>query len=451
MSAVINRYESTSSGSGSQVPNIVENDEITALAERLMRMPTSEDPALWRVRVWVSSWYFVSEYGIKPSFKEGTEEESFFLLHERLKVRPQWAISVFLPPCARGWICVESTSRANVEELCLNLSTIPHPVEILFVPAEKRVEWIDWHYTASPVKSPSWVRLKRTSDLKDMLDKDRQFDKRLIRYANDLAYVQGRLENGLLLICLVPHLLPPIEKDASVDEKEGAEKKKRRKRVTRLLHPKALAGPKEAMNIGHPLDPKVWWVPKRVYELERIAPGVYELAKPKSKRTLRGGDLYMPPFAYYTMPVAGVHAAGVVPRLAELRLFAEGMAIGGKQLKFPAPDAEFIRWSYENHLAAPVEIGQKVEASLKTGMIRGFVEDIRFEQVVMRVELTEEEVEVEVRHVRRIYDVGDRVKVVNGSNIDREGWVVNTIDDHIDILDHRKNEQVGTVYMKTMC
>ena len=54
MTAVIDRYESTSLGSGSQVTNLVEHEEMIHLAERFMRMPTAEDPGLWKVRVWVS-------------------------------------------------------------------------------------------------------------------------------------------------------------------------------------------------------------------------------------------------------------------------------------------------------------------------------------------------------------------------------------------------------------
>ena len=61
MTAVINRYESTASGVESPaLINVVENEEILALAERLMRMPTAEDPGLWKVRVWVSRLYYVS-------------------------------------------------------------------------------------------------------------------------------------------------------------------------------------------------------------------------------------------------------------------------------------------------------------------------------------------------------------------------------------------------------
>ena len=60
MTTVINRYESTVSGVESQALNVVE-DETAALAKRLMRMPTIEDPGLWKVRVWVSPLYFVSE------------------------------------------------------------------------------------------------------------------------------------------------------------------------------------------------------------------------------------------------------------------------------------------------------------------------------------------------------------------------------------------------------
>ena len=59
--------------------------------------------------------------------KNGAEQESVVLLNDRLKVRPQWASSVFVPPGGKGWICVRSNSRESVEKLCLHLSMFPHP------------------------------------------------------------------------------------------------------------------------------------------------------------------------------------------------------------------------------------------------------------------------------------------------------------------------------------
>lgn len=74
MAAVIDRYQACNSehaspnssdindeeGDDGEAPlgSDAENDEVTSLADRLMRIPTIDDPDLWAVRVHVSPIFF---------------------------------------------------------------------------------------------------------------------------------------------------------------------------------------------------------------------------------------------------------------------------------------------------------------------------------------------------------------------------------------------------------
>ena len=56
---MIKRYEDRNEGAPGPIANLcvennVENPEIESLSERVKRMPTSDDPGLWSVRVQVS-------------------------------------------------------------------------------------------------------------------------------------------------------------------------------------------------------------------------------------------------------------------------------------------------------------------------------------------------------------------------------------------------------------
>ncbi|KAF8325597.1 hypothetical protein F5887DRAFT_1085354 [Amanita rubescens] len=174
LSAVINRYEARAAAADDAIESDIENEgeieEIALLAERALRMPNEHDPGIWRVRV-----------------LDGAAEESFFLLQDRLKARPRWAFSTFLPPGSRQWIYVESASRDYVKNLCKNLSTFPHPLQIFFVPVEEHLESLNGSRMMPSINPGSWVRLKRRSELEGLVP---NLDERLIKYANDLGYVQ---------------------------------------------------------------------------------------------------------------------------------------------------------------------------------------------------------------------------------------------------------------------
>jgi hypothetical protein len=364
--------------------------------------------------------------------KAGQELESFALLHSRLQRHPELALSVILPVACRTWIGVESCSRAHVETLCRGLSTFRHPLDISLVPVEERVAWLRCHSMAPHVVSPSWVRLQKAPVLKSM-----DVDRNIIKYTGDLAFVHEMQNGPMVNICLIPRLPVTIASNVPCNP-NGAERTKRQtKRLPRLLHPKAIGEPQELMDVAHLFDPNVYWYPGRRQKLETIGPGIYRL------NDERDGDEYIPPFAVFTVPVEALHADGMGPKLSELKLFAEGMAIGAKQLNFPAPSPEFMRWSYECHVAAPIEIGNKVEVDMKPGTVRGIVDDIHFDQVSIRMNGTQEYITVDAQHVRRFYEVGDAVKVMKSSHhSDREGWVVSTEDDQVAVFDRAIKEEV---------
>jgi hypothetical protein len=362
-------------------------------------------------------------------------------VRDRLKVRPQWAISVFLPPGGQRWICVQSNSRENVEKLCINFSTFPHPLQIFFVPVKERLDWLPRHHEAPRITPPAWVRIKKKSELYDLF-KTGFFDETVYKYANDLAYVPWT-DGTMVIVCPIPRLPLPI---SSGDSGEADLKRRpKTKRRQRLLHPMMLGDSQvasRAMNVAHMIDPSVWWQPKSRYGLKNISPGVYQLTKPNSQKTVMGGDKFVLPFAYCLLPSAALHSTGVVPRLRELKIFGEGLAVGSQQFKLPGPDPEFLRWTYENHVAARVEIGHKVEAKVDGGMVQGVIVDIFSNEATLCINNTEE-IAVDVCWVRRFYEKGDSVKVVKASNKNCEGWVVGIHEGEIEVFDHNAKKHVG--------
>jgi len=420
MTAVINRYEAPEADKHGRGEYGFENKEMDILSERFMRMPMKIDPCFWRVRVQVRLDCSDANWNTEPcATKDGSEEDSFWALQDRLRVNPGLAHAIVLPSGGQMWIGVESKSQANVEELCQNLSTFRHPLDISLVPIKERVAWLGWDRKSRRLTAPSWARLQKRSKLAGL-----DLDSNLIKYAGNLAFVLETKSESKVVICLIPRLLVSTEGD-------------KKKRLPRLLHPKAIGDPKEAAEIAPRMDPNVWWKPGRREGLVMVGDGLYRFSKDR-----RGDDEYKPPFAVFTVLVEALRTSGVVPRLSELNLFGEGMAVESNGLDFPTPSREFIQWTFEHFIAAPVEIGNKVEVDLKPGTLRGVIVDVQFEEAVVRLSSTAKEIKVEAERVRHFYEVGDAVKVVKGSNIDREGWVLKMEDDQLAVFDRILKEEV---------
>jgi hypothetical protein len=276
--------------------------------------------------------------------------------------------------------------------------------------------------------------------LKELLSKDSKMDERILKYANDLVYIDGSTESTVFL-CMVPRLPVPI-----LNGEDDSNTRKKTKLTQRLLQP-LLGDPvlaRQAPPAAHMMDPTVWWHPNIHYDLEVINLPIYRLTKHDShdrRRPVKGGDDFVLPFAIYEVPHAVLRSERAIPKFNELKMFAEGLTIGGQILQFVIRDPSFLRWTYENHVAACVEIGQKVEANVGGVMKRGIIDDIFLDEVTLRINNTEQ-VGIDARWVRRYYEVGDKVKVVKASNLNREGWVVSIREGEIEVFDLDAKEYV---------
>ncbi|KAF8668543.1 hypothetical protein AX14_006145 [Amanita brunnescens Koide BX004] len=188
------------------------------------------------------------------------------------------------------------------------------------------------------------------------------------------------------------------------------------------------------------MNPNVWWDPKTRYDFEKIRRGLYRMSKHRRKNPLKKADDFVPPFSFFVVPASVLHSAGVDPKLSELNIFAEGMAIRTKQLYFDALDPEFMQWMYENHVAAPVEISQKVEVRRTEGIVQGIVVDTMFGKVIVQLD-NMEEIAVHPHRVRRVYHISNTVKVVKGSNMGRQGFVVEIKEGLVGVFDRDEKEQ----------
>jgi transcription elongation factor len=122
------------------------------------------------------------------------------------------------------------------------------------------------------------------------------------------------------------------------------------------------------------------------------------------------------------------------------------MAVGRAELGFKAPSTDFIRWTYEYYMGAPLKQGHKVEVqTTHRGLVRGVIKDTKFEYFTVRVVDTGEILEdVDAKSLRRFYEVGDAVRVIKSMNQDHKGWVLDTKADVVDVVDRHMKEMVHT-------
>jgi hypothetical protein len=158
------------------------------------------------------------------TIKSGTEEESIYLLHNHLKVWSHLAVAAF--PASQQWICMESVCREHVEKLCVHLSTFPHPLQIFFIPVDEHLNWLQWQHQTSRITAPAWVQLKKRSELEEMLSMDSKLDERILKYANDLAFVSKLTPRPFLQLVIVPRLPVPISYNNSGQDNSNTCQKK---------------------------------------------------------------------------------------------------------------------------------------------------------------------------------------------------------------------------------
>ena len=207
--AVIEHYESHPKAGEELKDSAHKEDDIDSLAEHLTHIPDVMDPNIYIVHVHVGLFHDVPKSVTDShTHKDGKAIDTIFLLQERLWRCPQLTLLVFLPSGSRQWVAIESTSMKNVQDLCFNMFTIHHPLEISLIPVEQWIMYLQWGPTCPPVKPTSWARLKRLSILKES-----NVDKNVWKYAGDLAFVLDLPSTSTAHLCLVPQLTVSIEGD----------------------------------------------------------------------------------------------------------------------------------------------------------------------------------------------------------------------------------------------
>ena len=134
------------------------------------------------------------------------------------------AIAAF--PASEQWICVESVCWEHVEKLCVHLSMFPHPLQIFFIPVDERLNWLHWQHQTIHIMAPAWVRLEKRSELEEMISMGSKLDKRILKYANDLAFVSRLTSEPFIQLVLVPRLPVPISYNNSGQDNSNMHRKK---------------------------------------------------------------------------------------------------------------------------------------------------------------------------------------------------------------------------------
>ncbi|KAM6492272.1 hypothetical protein JOM56_011996 [Amanita muscaria] len=408
-----------------QPPSEVRQSPSPELPDALInafRMPALEDPPLWRVKV----------HETEPNY-------TYDVLTQQLLKCPKWAISIISTPWCPGWIAVEAWSAETVQELCWNVSTIPQPPRVEFVPIDDRVSWL-YPNTGAPSKPscPSWACIPSRSILREQPN----VNCLLLKYTGDLALLTGIKDFPHVDIMMVPRL--PVKQISSSKQKF--------KRVPCLIFDdKLLNNP--TMESLQAIPPNTIWFPPKNYTIKWIG----ERGALYNIHGLRVKEAFWNSFTWF----GKVHIDSLVldkpnPMFAEINLFSWGFVMQ------EAPYIQgFLRHSYEIFTRAPLAVGHRVsveptrcapddvlifpDISMPAEKV-GTVTDIHFDTVSVQDSTTGVIEEIPVRDLRRIFNIGDTVKAhspVSLHHPNLEGWVVNTDKDVVTVVHGKTKEQVS--------
>lgn len=278
----------------------------------------------------------------------GQEIYTMMAASETLKVRPRWALAVIASLRKTGWVAIESWSLANVEALCHNISTIQRPMDIRFVPLEERLDWLVCGKQHTKPKSPGWARFKPASVLRSL-----NLKPSILRYAKELALVTSCVHYPFLDVLVIPRL--PVSDTQSGPENQTRTRKRTRQR---LLHPYTFPSKQEERRASDfHYDPSLFWFPTKEPKLMMTRPNVYRFSKKNSPLE------YKLPFAWFErVPTEALAVTEITPAVGELDAFFEGIIVGQKELQLSLPPGipQFIRFSYDYYLGAPLEVGHRV-------------------------------------------------------------------------------------------
>ncbi|KAK4182983.1 hypothetical protein QBC35DRAFT_467670 [Podospora australis] len=371
--------------------------DMTVVPKRLL-LPSVEDPGIWAVRC-----------------KEGKEREVIFSImrrvEERLGTKNEVPITSAFERAGpnsvmKGYIYVEARRQTDIMIALDGILNVYPRSNMILVEIKDMPDLLRVNKTPN-LEPGAWVRLKRPA-----------------KHAGDLAQVLDVTENGLeARVRFIPRLDYGVR-----DESVTADGKRKR--------PPGVPGPRP---------------PQRLFSETE--------ARKRNPRNLNGnlqsnswtymGEEFEAGFQVKDIKIQLLEVTNVNPTLEEVTKFA-GSEDGTENLDLKAL-ASSLKDSSANVAYVPGDVIEVYEGE-QQGVV-GKAVDVRGDIVTLKVtegNLTGQLIEVPNKGLRKLFRIGDHVKVIGGSRYrDEVGMVVKISQDRVTLLTDQLNKEI-TVFSKDL-
>ncbi|KAK4177765.1 hypothetical protein QBC36DRAFT_184175 [Triangularia setosa] len=369
-----------------------------AVVPKRLLLPSVDDPGIWAVRC-----------------KEGKEREVVFSIirrvEERLGTKNELPITAAFERAGpnsvmKGYVYIEARRQNDILLSLDGILNVYPRTKMDLVPIKDMPDLL--RVIKTPSLTPgAWVRMKRPA-----------------KHAGDLAQVLDVTENGLeARVRFIPRLDYGVRDDGI-----GADGKRKRP---------GLPGPRP---------------PQRLFSEAE--------ARKKNPRHLQGnpqtnswtfmGDEFENGFQVRDIKIQLLDVKDVNPTLEEVTRFAGGSEDGTENLDLKALAAS-LKDSSSNVAYVPGDVIEVYEGEQR-GVV-GKAVDVRGDIVTLRVtegDLSGQTIEVPNKGLRKMFKLGDHVKVIGGSRFrDEVGMVVKISQDRVTLLTDQTNTEV-TVFSKDL-
>ncbi|KAK0716694.1 Spt5 C-terminal nonapeptide repeat binding Spt4-domain-containing protein [Apiosordaria backusii] len=369
-----------------------------AVVPKRLLLPSVDDPGIWAVRC-----------------KEGKEREVVFSIirrvEERLGTKNELPITAAFERAGpnsvmKGYVYIEARRQNDILLSLDGILNVYPRTKMDLVPIKDMPDLL--RVIKTPSLTPgAWVRMKRPA-----------------KHAGDLAQVLDVTENGLeARVRFIPRLDYGVRDDGI-----GPDGKRKRP---------GLPGPRP---------------PQRLFSEAE--------ARKKNPRNLQGnpqtnswtfmGDEFENGFQVRDIKIQLLDVKDVNPTLEEVTRFAGGSEDGTENLDLKALAAS-LKDSGANVAYVPGDVIEVYEGEQR-GVV-GKAVDVRGDIVTLRVtegNLAGQTIEVPNKGLRKMFKLGDHVKVIGGSRFrDEVGMVVKISQDRVTLLTDQTNTEV-TVFSKDL-
>lgn len=361
----------------------------SGLVSQKLLMPSINDPAIFAIRC-----------------TPGREKELVRKLYEKKRTlarlgRPLEVLSVFQRDSFKGYIYIEAKKPEAIQQALTGMVNV-YANQRIIVPVSEYPDLLKQVKSTDVEIVPGiYVRISRG------------------KYKNDLAIVDNLSENGLEVRCkLVPRL------DYGKNDEVTLDGKKIKLKIRPIPN---LFNEQEA----------------RTYDPEGLQTG----------RGLRSyvyrGDEYQDGFLYKDFKLQFIQTKDIHPRLDELDLFQSGSKNGeGMDLANVAASLKSSK-TQEGGQSSAFQPGDNVEIRRgEQAKTIGKVVGVSLNEVTIVVvdagdkQLINREITVTIGDLRKVFALGDHVKVIEGKHTDQTGLVIKLDGDSVVLLSDQTKEDV---------